>query len=370
MTVVGPLDGSSQSNHAGTVRAMSGSDVREAAPAGAEVGGDMGEEVVIQARGLCRTFGEIQAVRGLDLDVNRGEIFGFLGPNGAGKSTTIRMLVGLMAPTSGSCRVLGLEMPKRAEELRSRVGYMTQRFSLYTDLTVEENLDFAGEIFGLETARRRRRIEKIMEEFDLTERRRQLPAKLSGGWRQRLALAVATLHEPELLVLDEPTAGVDPDSRRVFWEKLFQLADGGTTILVSTHYMDEAVRCHRLCVIRDGVRVALATPEQLVAAVEPRVLEFSGRPSLPIVRALQADSDVASVVQLGHRVHVLLQETAGDREVVVRDLASRLKKLGLDVEGVIADAHLEDALIVLSRGYSLPLSGSAESLEVESGGAS
>ncbi len=324
----------------------------QATPPSAE---DAPAAAVIEAFGLKRTFGEIQAVRGLDLEVRRGEIFGFLGPNGAGKSTTIRMLVGLMEPTAGSCKVLGFDLPKQANQLSERVGYMTQKFSLYTDLTVEENLDFAAEIFGIEPAERAIRVKEAMIEFDLLERRKQLPAKLSGGWRQRLALAVATIHRPELLVLDEPTAGVDPDSRRVFWEKLFRMADSGTTILVSTHYMDEAIRCHRLCVIRDGLRVALASPVELVDSVLPRVLEFHGKHTGQLVRALHNEPAVASVVQLGHRAHVLLEADAGDRQAVLANLIQRLEQQGLRVTGELADAHLEDALIVLSRGETLPL---------------
>ena len=326
------------------------------------------QEVVIRARALSKSFGTVEAVRELDLEIHRGEIFGFLGPNGAGKSTTIRMLVGLMMPTSGTCHVLGCDLPGESEALRPKVGYMTQRFSLYTDLTVEENLDFAAEIFGIQRRVRKARVQEVMDEYELGPRRRQLPSQLSGGWRQRLALATATIHRPELLVLDEPTAGVDPDSRRIFWGKLFELTDGGTTILVSTHYMDEAVRCHRLGIIRDGRRVALATPTELVDAIEPRVLEFSGRPTHDVVRALQEDPSVASVIQLGHRAHVLLREDAGERSAQAQTIAARLAERGLRIRGGAAEAHLEDALIALSRGEHLALEGASAAPEEPVGG--
>lgn len=338
----------------------------------AEAGPTVADEVVIRAEGLSKTFGTVEAVRELDLEIHRGEIFGFLGPNGAGKSTTIRMLVGLMVPSAGSCRVLDCELPEQAERLRAKVGYMTQRFSLYSDLTVEENLDFAAEIFGIRRSRRRVRVAEMMDEYELGPRRRQLPSQLSGGWRQRLALATATIHEPELLVLDEPTAGVDPDSRRIFWGKLFELTDGGTTILVSTHYMDEAVRCHRLGVIRDGRRVALATPTEFVDAIEPRVLEFSGRPgqsaqrTQEIVRTLQADPAVASVIQLGHRAHVLLCAQTVDRAADAEQIVTRLAAAGLEIDGGPAEAHLEDALIALSRGEKLEIDGESNATRAAS----
>lgn len=211
---------------------------------------------VIETRGLTRRFGSRVAVDAVDLSVERGEIFGCLGPNGSGKSTLMRMLLGLLAPSGGAARVLGREIPRDAERLRPAVGYMTQRFSLYEDLSVRENLDFTGRIFGLGRRARRARIGVLMERHRRGQYADTRAAALSGGWKQRLALAAATIHEPELLVLDEPTAGVDPQSRREFWEELFELSGAGTTVFVSTHYMDEAVRCHRLCLLREGRRTA------------------------------------------------------------------------------------------------------------------
>jgi ABC-2 type transport system ATP-binding protein len=212
----------------------------------------MPRELAIEARGLTRRFGDLTAVDRVTLAIPNAQIYGFLGPNGSGKSTAIRMLCGLLKPTAGEATVLGLSVPRQAEELRSRIGYMTQQFSLYEDLTVRENLDFIGEVYSLSRQRRRQRVEALLALYDLTERPDQYAGTLSGGQRQRLALAAATLHEPELLFLDEPTSAVDPQSRRDFWESLFALCDAGTTILVSTHQMDEAERCHSLAILDRG----------------------------------------------------------------------------------------------------------------------
>ncbi len=278
-----------------------------------------------------------------------------MGPNGAGKSTTLRMMMGLMAPSAGSVRVLGFELPREVEHLRPRLGYMTQRFSLYEDLSVAENLEFAAEIFGLGRAEATRRIDEVLEEYGLTDRRDQRPATLSGGWKQRLALAAAVVHEPEILFLDEPTAGVDPDSRRTFWDKIFALAERGTTALVSTHYMDEAMRCHRLCVMREGRRVALGEPEHLTDPLAGRVLEIAARPIGIAIRLLQERPEVASLTQLGRRAHLLLTASAGERGEVLLRLLDHLGRGGVtEVEGEIAEPHLEDALIILSRGEDLP----------------
>jgi ABC-2 type transport system ATP-binding protein len=228
---------------------------------------------VIETRGLTRRFGERVAVDHVDLRVGRGEVFGCLGPNGSGKSTLMRVLLGLLAPSDGSATVLGCEMPRYAERLRPSVGYMTQRFSLYEDLSVRENLDFAAAVFGLSGRERRARIERALAGFGLGAYAGTRAAALSGGWKQRLGLCAATVHDPQLLVLDEPTAGVDPQSRRSFWEKLFELAAGGTTVFVSTHYVDEAVRCHRLAMLREGRCAAVGRPSELTRALGARVLD-------------------------------------------------------------------------------------------------
>jgi ABC-2 type transport system ATP-binding protein len=311
-------------------------------------------EVVIETHGLSRRFGEVVAVDALDLTVRRGEIFGCLGPNGSGKSTLMRMLLGLLRPSGGSARVLGCSMPRECERLRSFVGYMTQRFSLYEDLSTEENLDFAARIFGLAGARRRERIRAAIAAYRLERYRRTRAAALSGGWKQRLALAAATIHEPELLVLDEPTAGVDPQSRREFWEELFGLASGGTTIFVSTHYMDEAVRCHRLCMLRDGRRVAVGAPANLAAALAGRAVDVLDAHPEQAIAALRASDLVASTTQLGATVHVLLRPGAPTAAEAAPALAGFLAGAGLPgARAAPATANLEDVFVALLLGERL-----------------
>jgi ABC-2 type transport system ATP-binding protein len=316
---------------------------------------------VVSARGLTRRFGPRVAVDGVDLDIERGEVFGFLGPNGAGKSTLIRMLVGLLAPTSGEVEVLGLRMPEGAERLRPRIGYMTQRFSLYQDLSVEENLDFVAEVFGFEREERARRVEAVMAELELTPRRADRPEHLSGGWRQRLALAAAILHDPELLVLDEPTAGVDPESRRRFWEEIFTLAANGTTVLVSTHYMDEAVRCHRLAMLRDGALAALGPPGALARALRGRVVQLEARPVEPAIHELQRAPEVASATQLGHLIHVLLHSGGPRDDEACERLAARLEAAGLACRRAEpAEPNLEDVFVALLAGERIEAEERAE----------
>jgi len=217
----------------------------------------------VRAEGLRKAFGSLVAVDGLDLTIGRGEVFGLLGPNGSGKTTTIRMLCGLMEPTAGRAQVAGVDVVDDPEGVRRRIGYMSQKFGLYDDLTVEENLRFYASVYGLRGSERTARIAEQLRDLGLEERKRQLAGTLSGGWKQRLALACATSHEPEVLFLDEPTAGVDPASRRLFWDWIYQLAKGGTTILVTTHYMDEAARCTRLAFLSRGHLIAVGTQDEI-----------------------------------------------------------------------------------------------------------
>jgi ABC-2 type transport system ATP-binding protein len=294
------------------------------------------------------------AVDAVDLTVRRGEIFGCLGPNGSGKSTLMRMLLGLLEPSAGEATVLGCQMPRDAERLRPSVGYMTQRFSLYEDLSVAENLDFAGEIFGLPRRSRRERVDAALAGHGLGPWRRQRAASLSGGWKQRLALAAATLHDPALLVLDEPTAGVDPQSRREFWERLFALAAAGTTVLVSTHYMDEAVRCHRLCMLREGRRAALGTPRALAGALDGRVVDLRGPSPEAAIAALSGSPLVASVTQLGDTVHALLARGGPNAERAGIEIVRELEGAGLPgASATVADANLEDVFVALLLGEQL-----------------
>lgn len=219
----------------------------------------------IVTRGLRKEFKGIVAVDDLDLEVRRGEIFGLLGPNGSGKTTTIRMLTGLIAPTAGTATVVGVDVVRNPELVRRRIGYMSQRFGLYDDLTVEENIAFYAGVYGIVGAERTRRIAEQLEEYRLTARRAQPAGTLSGGWKQRLALAAATTHGPDLVFLDEPTAGVDPASRRLFWELIGRKASAGMTVLVTTHYMDEAERCTRLAFLSRGHLIGVGTPAEVTA---------------------------------------------------------------------------------------------------------
>jgi ABC-2 type transport system ATP-binding protein len=296
----------------------------------------------IEARGLTRRFGSLVAVDHVDLSIPRAGIYGFLGPNGSGKSTTIRMLCGLLEPSSGSVRVLGHEMPRDAERMRAKLGYMTQRFSLWDDMTVRENLQFMARIFGLRTAQRDARIAELAAEFELEHMLPQRAGTMSGGQRQRLALAAATLHRPELLLLDEPTSAVDPRSRRDFWESLFVLIGRGTTILVSTHYMDEAERCHRLAILDRGRLVAEGTPKDLMADIPAIVVEVEADDVVGARTALQRDASVKSIAQLGTRLHVLLDPQTSAAAARVR---GQLETAGVAAQVEVVRASLEDVFV-------------------------
>ncbi|MES1183005.1 MAG: ABC transporter ATP-binding protein [Myxococcales bacterium] len=257
-------------------------------------------ENIIETRSLSRRFGSLVAVRDVSLQVTRGEIFGVLGPNGAGKSTTIRMLCGILDPSGGSGTVVGYDIATQAERIKERIGYMTQRFSLYEDLSVIENLTFYAGIYGVPRARRRARVEAVLERSGLGARRRQLAGTLSGGWKQRVALASATIHEPPLLFLDEPTAGVDPVSRREFWEQIHALSAEGTTVLLTTHYMDEAERCHRLAFIFGGQLLDVGTPEQIIERRGLRALELVTERPREAAELLRQQPEVDEVAHYGH----------------------------------------------------------------------
>jgi ABC-2 type transport system ATP-binding protein len=299
-------------------------------------------EPAIEAHGLTRRFGRFTAVDGVNLVVPRAHIYGFLGPNGSGKSTTIRMLCGLLIPSAGTIAVLGREIPRDAESLRTRIGYMTQKFSLWDDLTVLENLRFIAQIFTLAPTRARSRIDAVLEEFRLAELTNRLAGTMSGGQRQRLALAAATLHEPELLMLDEPTSAVDPQSRRDFWESLFALVARGTTILVSTHYMDEAERCHRLAILAQGRLVAEGEPATLMDDLPLHVLEAQGPDTDAIRAVLRGHPSIVSVAQLGLRLHVLVDRDTPDPVALVR---SALDRAGVRADVIATRANLEDVFV-------------------------
>ncbi|WP_347262230.1 ABC transporter ATP-binding protein [Rudaea sp.] len=297
------------------------------------------------ARGLTKKFGELVAVDHVDLTVARAQVYGFLGPNGSGKSTTIRMLCGLLLPTSGDITVLGCTIPRDAEALKRRIGYMTQKFSLYDDLTVYENLDFVAAVHEFPHSDARKRIDELLQTYWLTEQRDQLAGTLSGGQKQRLALAAAVLHKPELLLLDEPTSAVDPQSRREFWDSLFALADAGTTILVSTHYMDEAERCHRLAILDRGRLVADGSPRELCAALPGQALLIECDAPRRAQQALEGDAAIVSMAQIGAHLRVLVRDGADARARI----AARLHDAGIGARVDAVVANLEDVFVVATQ---------------------
>ncbi|HTM22228.1 MAG TPA: ABC transporter ATP-binding protein [Kofleriaceae bacterium] len=304
------------------------------------------QQHIIVAEHLSRRFGDLVAVRDVSFSVRRGEIFGVLGPNGAGKSTTIRMLCGILDPSGGEGRVVGYDIRTEPEQIKQRIGYMTQRFSLYEDLSVVENLEFYAGIYGVPRRQRRERIAQVLEQTGLLPRRRQLSGTLSGGWKQRVALAGATIHRPPLLFLDEPTAGVDPVSRREFWDQIHRIADEGTTVLLTTHYMDEAERCHRLAFIFGGSLLDIGTPEQIVERRELRVAELEVSEATRAADALRADPAVDEVAHYGHLLRVATRAGA-DPEVVVTRV---LDRLGLKAERFRpARVTVEDAFVSMVR---------------------
>ncbi|HYW43471.1 MAG TPA: ABC transporter ATP-binding protein [Bryobacteraceae bacterium] len=260
---------------------------------------------------LVKAFGDFVAVDHVSLQVRKGEIFGFLGPNGAGKSTTIRMLCGLITPSSGKAMVNGFDVASQPEEIRRSIGYMSQKFSLYDDLTVEENIDFFTGIYGVPRAQRAERKNYVLEMANLVERRRALTRTLAGGWKQRLALGCAILHDPPVLFLDEPTSGVDPIARGAFWHLIHDLAETGHTIFVSTHYMDEAEYCHRLALMYRGKVIALGTPEELKRGLTGRgLMQLDSTDPLATMRALEGVAGVMDVAVFGGGLHVTVDDAA------------------------------------------------------------
>lgn len=306
----------------------------------------MTAQLAIVTTQLTRKFGRLTAVDHVDLAIPLSCIYGFLGPNGSGKTTIIRMLCGLLKPSEGTAQVLGYSMPAEAEALRRKAGYMTQKFSLYDDLTVIENLDFVGRIYGLRGIELDKRIRELVEEFKLYQTENQLVGTMSGGERQRLALAAATLHDPEILFLDEPTGGVDPQSRRDFWDTLFNLSDRGTTILVSTHYMDEAERCHGLAILDRGVLVANDTPKNLVSDLDATVLKVKSEKNSTARDCLINLPEVLGTAQVGEQLRVLVK-----RHVLepIALLTARLDQQGLSADISVTEPNLEDVFVVTTR---------------------
>jgi len=304
-------------------------------------------ELAIQARKLGKDFGHVRAVRSLDLDIPRSRIYGFLGPNGSGKTTAIRMLCGLLTPTTGDINVLGYSIPDEAEALRLKVGYMTQKFSLFEDLTVSENLQFMADIYTLDRKLKIRRIGLAGERYGLTDLFKQRAGTLSGGQKQRLALAATTLHRPELLFLDEPTSAVDPENRRAFWESLFDLIDEGTTILVSTHYMDEAERCHALAILDEGSLVAEGSPAELEDRIDANIVIVESEQPRKVGKLLELEDFIHSSAQIGNELRVMV---AKDQPAPEKTVCAIIQKAGLPLAACkIAKPGLEDVFVAATR---------------------
>ena len=297
----------------------------------------------IEVRQLTRRFGEFVAVNGLTFEVRQGEIFGFLGSNGAGKSTTIRMLCGLLRPTSGTALVGGVDVSRDPEGVKRRIGYMSQRFSLYEKLSVDQNITFFGGIYGLEADRLAARRAFVLDMAGLRGRESTITGALSGGWRQRLALGCAILHEPPIVFLDEPTGGVDPLSRRQFWRLIDELARSGVTVLVTTHYLDEAEHCHRIAIIQAGKLAALGTVGELKGIFSGRlILEIRATQPVEAMRALEAMREVEKTSIFGTAVHAVLRS----RDVAPEAIAARLAEAGVTVTACSAvEPSLEDVFL-------------------------
>ncbi|MBP6919232.1 MAG: ABC transporter ATP-binding protein [Legionellaceae bacterium] len=262
----------------------------------------MPEDLIIDVSHLRKSFHEQVVVKDLDLAVKRGEVFGFLGPNGSGKTTSIRMLCGLLTPDSGSGTCLGFDILKESRNIKQRVGYMTQHYSFYGDLTVTENLNFFARVYGLD--RCAERVQNIMEEHDLLQYGSHLTGQLSGGWKQRVALAACLLHEPDMLLLDEPTAGIDPIARRDFWDRIHALSEKGITTLMSTHYMDEAERCTRLAYLAYGELLITGTVDEVIAATHLKTWNISGEVTTGLLQKVKALSGVTQAALFGREIHV------------------------------------------------------------------
>ncbi len=307
-----------------------------------------GDPIAIRVRGLEKRFGDLVAVDHVDLDVPKSSVYGFLGPNGSGKSTTIRMLCGLLTPSAGEIEVLGLRIPEQSETLRRRIGYMTQKFSLFDDLSVRENLEFLAAVQDIDKRHARARIDELIVQYDFADRQKQLAGTMSGGQKQRLALAGAVIHEPELLFLDEPTSAVDPESRRDFWEKLFDLADAGTTLLVSTHYMDEAERCHRIAILDRGRLMADGTPKDLTDALRGRSFVVHAAQPRRAQQVLVALPGVLSVAQIGNSLRVLCDHA----DDAVPRLRAALATANLEADVEAGEPGLEDVFVAATGAHA------------------
>ncbi|WP_131783450.1 ABC transporter ATP-binding protein [Legionella gresilensis] len=299
----------------------------------------MTKDIIIDVHDLRKSFDNRVVVNKVDLHVKKGEVFGFLGPNGSGKTTTIRMLCGLLTPDTGSGTCLGYDIIKESQKIKQHVGYMTQKFSFYTDLSIEENLYFVARVYGMNN--RKQRVEQTIEELGLSSRRKQLTGSLSGGWKQRVALAACLLHTPELLLLDEPTAGVDPIARREFWDKIHSLSEQGVTTLVSTHYMDEAERCTRLAYLAYGELLITGTVNEVIAATKLLTWEITGQVTTTLLQEVKTLQGVVQAALFGNQIHI----SGYDKQIIEQSLKELAKTQNIQWQQI--PSTLEDAFISL-----------------------
>jgi ABC-2 type transport system ATP-binding protein len=298
----------------------------------------------VEVRDLTRKFGDFVAVDRVSLSVKTGQVFGFLGPNGAGKSTTIRMLCGLLLPSSGSGQVAGFDIMTESETIKRHIGYMSQKFSLYDDLSVEENIDFFSGIYNVPRAKRRERKDWVLEMAGLADKRDSLTRSLAGGWKQRLALGCAVLHEPPILFLDEPTSGVDPLSRRQFWDLIAQMAHGGTTVFVTTHYMEEAEYCDELVLISRGKMIARGTPAELKTIIPEDILEIRVEQPFEALEQLEDSGLVKDVALFGDTLHAVVE----DANAAITTVGDFLAEHGLVSTGIVqVRPSMEDVFVSL-----------------------
>jgi len=303
-------------------------------------------EVAIEVKNLSRNFGKLIAVDRISFSINYGEIFGCLGANGSGKTTTIRMLCGILAPTSGDAIVAGFDVSGHSEEIKRSIGYVSQRFSLYTDLTVTENLQFYGRIYGIAEGEIKDRIEEILDITGLKPWRDKLSGELSGGWKQKLALANAILHRPKILFLDEPTAGLDPISRRAVWENLYQLADEGVALFVTTHYMEEAERCNIIAFLSNGRVLKIGKPEELKNEVSSKLIEVECRPLMKASHFFGRLPQVIGLTAYGTTLHLSVTDPLAAEQAVIRTA----QKEGIEVQSIKSiSASLEDVFATLTK---------------------
>ena len=309
------------------------------------------EDIAVEVENLVKRFGDFTAVDNISFQIKKGEVFGFLGPNGAGKTTTIKILCGLLTPTSGKGRVGEYDVFTQSEKIKENIGYMSQKFSLYDDLTVEQNIDFYSGIYKVKKEKKKERKEWVLKMADLEDKRNRRTADLALGWKQRLALGCAFLHEPPVLFLDEPTSGVDPISRRNFWDLIYSISDKGTTVFVTTHYMDEAEYCHRLALIFRGKLVRLGTPQELKSTASGSVWEVECKSPIEALDSLQKDKRVIEVSLFGMKIHILIpvareeeasaivSQILGENEIEV----IRLQKIVPSLEDVFVSLIREKA---------------------------